>query len=230
LIAAKVAGTEPKLSDVAYEIDAADKAGAFDMDRLYEPVKAMLESSAADTGHTELKRLSADATERSPPVATDATAYINQDAIDYAQNRAAELIGKKLVDGELVDNPEAKWAISDTTRDGIRKLVVAAEQQGQSVQQLADAIRKSALFSPERAKRIAQWELSCADNNGSLIAWKRSGVVKGKRWKLGSEHIVCDECDANADAGVIGLDDEFPSGHQCSPAHPGCSCGTLPVI
>ena len=230
LIAAKAASADAKYSDVSDEIDAAQNDGAFDMGRVYEPVKVLLEKRAASAGHDELKQVLASAGDRASPDATLTASYINQDAIDYAQNRAAEMIGKKLVDGKLVDNPDAKWAISDTTRDGIRQLVKEAEEKGQSVQQLAESIRKSALFSPERAKRIAQWELSYADNNGSLIGWKRSGVVKGKRWKLGSEHTVCDECDTNADSGAIGLDDEFPSGHQCAPAHPGCPCGTLPVV
>ena len=249
LIAAKIGAAEPKFSDVADEIAAAEQSGAFDMDRLYEPVKALLEKRAADAGQTELKRLTSDTEGPTSPgngkppgagattesqsgsaSAGEARAYVNQDAIDYAQDRAAELIGKRVVDGKLVDNPDAQWAISDTTRDGIRNLVVDAEKQGQSVQQLADAIRKSALFTPERAKRIAQWELSYADNNGSLIAWKRSGVVKKKRSLLGSEHKICDECDANVKAGAIDLNAAFPSGHQCAPYHPECPCATVPVL
>ncbi len=257
LMAAKVGAAEPKFSDVVDEIAAAEKAGVFDMDQLYAPVQAALEKRAAEAGQNEVRRLLLPTDERGPPaddggqapvpgtadpaeaikpaptvseVAAEATKYVNQDAIDYAQTRAAEMIGKKVVDGKLVDNPDAKWAISDTTRDGIRQLVVDAEKQGQSVQQLAAAIRKSALFSPERAKRIAQWELSYADNNGRLIAWKRSGLVAGKRSILGSEHKICDECDANVKAGVIGLDETFPSGHQCAPYHPSCPCTTAPVL
>jgi hypothetical protein len=158
------------------------------------------------------------------------TSLVNEDAVRFANERAAELIGRKWIDGKLADNPDAKWAITDTTRDGIRKLVAQAEEQGQSVQQLAKAIRESALFSADRASRIAQWELGYSANNGNLIAWKRSGVVNKKRWRLGSEHEICDECDANVKAGAIGLDDEFPSGHICPPAHVGCPCTCLPVI
>lgn len=228
LVAAKIASAEPKFSDASEELAAAEAAGAFDMDRLYEPVKALLEQRASQSGHAELALLTADASGNAPAIA--AKTYINQDAIDFAQDRAAELIGKKIVDGKLVENPDAKWSISQTTRDGIRQLVVDAEKQGQSVQQLASAIRESAMFSPERAKRIAQWELSYADNNGNLIAWKRSGLVSKKHSLLGSEHKVCDECDANVKAGAIDLDAPFPSGHQCAPYHPACPCTTVPVL
>ncbi len=158
------------------------------------------------------------------------TSLVNEDAVKFAGNRSAEMIGRKLIHGELVDNPDAKWAITDTTRDGIRNLVQQAEQEGQSVEQLAKAIRESALFSADRARRIAQWELGFSANNGNLIAWKRSGAVKGKGWLLGSEHETCDECDSNVKAGVIGLDEQFPSGHPCPPAHLKCPCSMAPAV
>jgi SPP1 gp7 family putative phage head morphogenesis protein len=161
---------------------------------------------------------------------TNITSLLNEDAVEFANQRSAEMIGKKFIDGKLVDNPDAKWAITDTTRDGIRQLVAKAEEQGQSVQQLAKAIRESALFSKSRAETIARTELSFADNNGAIMAWKRSGIVSKKRWLLGSEHMICDSCDANAKAGAIDLDDVFPSGDYCSPQHPGCVCTCVPVI
>jgi hypothetical protein len=63
-----------------------------------------------------------------------------------------------------------------------------------------------------------------------MIAYKESGVVSGKEWLLGSEHDQDDECDDNVAAGVIALDDSFPSGDDEAPAHPNCVCDVLPVL
>ena len=77
---------------------------------------------------------------------------------------------------------------------------------------------------------IAQTETSFADNLGNLNAWKKSGVVSKKRWLLSNDHDHDDDCDRNAKAGDIGLDDNFPTGDPCPPQHPRCTCGLRPVV
>lgn len=251
-LAAKVAGSD-SLPDASASVNAEIISGSFGMDAVQAPVAAILSQSAEGAALEALEALPVDGSAEAsieaeaggvgphsivaaqPDLTTSITdkgitSLVNEDAVQFAAERSAEMIGKKLVDGALVDNPHAKWAITETTRDGIRKLVEQAEQEGQSVEQLATAIRESALFSADRARRIAQWELGFSANNGNLIAWKRSGVVKGKKWLLGSEHEICDECDSNVKAGVIGLDDLFPSGHPCPPAHVACPCSVGPVV
>ncbi len=251
-LAAKVAGTEHTTADAGSAVEDAIASGAVDMDAVQPSVFAILEKSAAEATMAALSELPVDVTDpvildpetagaphavtASQPELTVAitnrgiTSLVNEDAVEFAGNRSAEMIGRKLVDGKLVDNPDAQWAITHTTRNGIRDLVQKAEQEGQSVEQLARAIRESTLFSADRARRVAQWELGFSANNGNLIAWKRSGVVKGKRWLLGSEHMICDDCDSNLNAGVIGLDDAFPSGVPCPPAHVACPCSMAPVV
>jgi hypothetical protein len=228
-IAALIGGTEHtgQTPDAAFAD--AETSGVLNADALVEPVAQVLEERAVEASQAELKTVTASAGVEPDATAT-ASRLVNQEAIDYAHGRAAEMVGRKLVDGKLVDNPDAKYAITDTTRDGLRKLIETAEVEGKSVQQLANDIRQSALFGKDRARLIAQTELSFADSNGNLIAWKASGVVTGKKSILGNEHKLCDQCDANAKAGVIGLDAAFPSGHQCTPFHPLCACATVPVI
>ena len=257
-LASKAAGAGHTASSAGEELESALNSTALDMSGLHAPVAAILEQSAAEAARQALEELpgsllvdqeatAADDQAASAAVEPHAvvstqpeltvsissrniTSLVNQDAVEFANHRAAEMIGKRLIDGKLVDNPDAKWAITDTTRDGIRALVKHAEEKGQSVQQLAKSIRESTLFSKERAARIAQWELGFSANNGNLIAWRRSGVVDKKSWVLGSEHVLCDECDANTKAGPIGLDDAFPSGHICPPAHVKCPCSMRPVV
>src|SRR5205807_1478652 len=51
---------------------------------------------------------------------------VNAVARDFAEKRAAEMVGMKWVDGELVENPRAEWAISETTRDDLRRIIKQA--------------------------------------------------------------------------------------------------------
>lgn len=152
---------------------------------------------------------------------------VSEDARSYADARGAELVGKKWVDGELVDNPNAEWAITESTRDGLRTLIESAYSDGMTPANLAKEIQQSYLFSSDRAKLVARTETARASIQGSLAGWKRSGVVEGKSSILSDDHDLDDECDENEDAGVIAIDDDFPSGDDGPPYHPGCNCALV---
>ncbi len=47
-------------------------------------------------------------------------------------------------------------------------------------------------------------------------------MVSGKYWV--TDDNPCPICQANDDAGVIELDDDFPSGDPCPTANPSCEC------
>jgi hypothetical protein len=82
----------------------------------------------------------------------------------------------------------------------------------------------------DRADLIAENELSMAQSDAAMEAWRESGVVAGKQALLSSEHDDDGICDDNADAGVIGIDEDFPSGDDTSPFHVGCVCDVIAVI
>lgn len=155
---------------------------------------------------------------------------INERAVEWSRNRAAELVGKKWVDGELVDNPNSKWAITETTREDIRGLITSALEDGQSTDQLADALADSFSFSDQRAEMVARTELAFAHVEGNTEGWRASGEVDQKMSILGSEHDFDDVCNDNAEAGPIPLDGEFPSGHTGPPYHPNCVCDVIPIL
>lgn len=157
---------------------------------------------------------------------TDDAAFdqVSTDAVAFAASRAAEMVGMHVVDGKLAPNPDAKWAITDSTRAGIRSLVADALANGASPAKLRSSIETSALFSPERAQTVARTEIAKAHIQGALSGWKASGVVDGKESLLGSEHDDDDDCDVNAAAGAIALGDTFPSGDDGPPYHPNCVC------
>jgi hypothetical protein len=159
------------------------------------------------------------------------TEQVNAQALEYAQERAAELVGKKWVDGELIDNPKAEWAITESTRDFLRSDITQAIDEGWSTQRLADTLEENYAFSEARCEMIARTEAAKADIEGNMIAYRESGVVEGKEWLISpGGHTEQDECDDNADDGVIGLDELFSSGDDAPPLHPNCLCSVVPIV
>lgn len=157
---------------------------------------------------------------------------MDEDALRFAVDRAAELVGKtKDKKGKLIDNPNAKWSVPNTTREGLRKLVSDAIEQGWSAGDLQSRILDSFFFSDARAEMIARTELAFAHVQGNLAGWKDTGVVVGKRSILADTHPfedVCDECEAE---GVVPLETPFASsGTQGPPYHPNCLCSIVPVL
>lgn len=153
----------------------------------------------------------------------------NEDASDWARTRGAELVGKRYnKDGELVDNPRAKYAITDGTREHLRGMVVQAIDEGWSNDTLASNIKASYAFSAARAEVIARTETARADVAGNLVGWKASGVVERKQWMVGED--CCPEC-CDLDGIEVDLDESFPGdGGDGPPLHPNCRCDIAPVI
>ena len=112
----------------------------------------------------------------------------------------------------------------------LRTTVRDAYEKGWSPQKLQSAIEDSTGFNADRAEMISRTELAFADSNGNMEAYRASGVVHGKEWIVGSGHDQDDECDDNEEAGVIPLDEIFPSGDDAPPSHPNCVCDVLPVV
>jgi len=96
-----------------------------------------------------------------------------KDALEYAQNRAAELVGKKRIGGVLVDSPTVGVSITETLRDSIRGKVTAAIAEGWSPQkltaELTDALGKT------RAERVARTETALAYNEGAYEVYAAGG-------------------------------------------------------
>jgi SPP1 gp7 family putative phage head morphogenesis protein len=159
------------------------------------------------------------------------TETMSQLATDYAKQRGAELVGKRILpDGTIIDNPNAKWFIEQSTRDLLRGDVTRAVEEGWSTNKLRDALEENYAFSKERADMIARTETAFADVRGNMIAYKESGVVSGKEWICSSEGCCEEICELNAAKGVIPLTEAFPSGDMEPPGHPNCRCDVLPVL
>lgn len=138
----------------------------------------------------------------------------------YAMERAAELISKDASGGEL----------GDSTRLLIRGTIEQALDEGWNQDKLSEELADSYGFSDARADVIASNEMHMAIQQGQYEGWKQTGVVTGKRWLMADDEGACDDCEENANAGVIGIDDTFPSGDDAPPAHPNCRCDLEPVL
>jgi hypothetical protein len=131
----------------------------------------------------------------------------------------------KWVDGELVDNPDAEWAITDATREMLRQTIADGLDQNLGADAISDAVSKSYAFSQDRAELITHTEVARANSQGALEGAREAadnGVVLQKVWLLGPN--ACEICQENADDGPIGLEDSFSSGDDAPPQHPNCYC------
>ena len=135
-------------------------------------------------------------------------------AVRYSERRSAELIED----------------LARTTRENLRLVISSAVEEGRSADELADNIEEAFAFSESRARTIARTELASAHVQGNVEGWRETKEVEGKQSILGDLHPQEDECDENAEAGTIPLDDDFPSGQPFPPYHPNCMCDVVPVL
>ena len=200
------------------------KAIIFDWSALIAPVGREIRRAAADGAKVALVQISV-----SDKGITD---LANEQAITWADKRAAELVGMRFDadSGNYISNPDARWRIDEITRDGLNELVGQALDEGWSNDVLSTRIKDGYLFSDSRADMIARTETARADVQGNMIGYRESGLVTGKEWSTADDDLVSEECAANAEQGIIGFDENFVSGADAPPEHPNCRCDVLPVL
>lgn len=147
----------------------------------------------------------------------------NDRAIAYAEDRAAEMVGRRWINGELVENPNVEWRIDEATRDMVRESVEQAMSDGLSNDDLAAMLNEHYAFSEDRAMTIARTETAFADIEGNLAVYRETGITE-KQWLAAPD--CCDECQ-ELDGAIAGIDEEFQGGGP--PLHPNCRCDVLPV-
>ncbi|MBV8060593.1 MAG: phage portal protein [Alphaproteobacteria bacterium] len=211
------------------KIDKADDEDDFDslLDDMPEGDAAFL-SMFGDSAQTVFKDGVMAAYTQLDGVTDDALNLANDAAIDYAKERSAWLVGKSVNDdGEIVDNPDAEYAIDDATREMLRGDIAQAMEEGWSNDQLADALSENYAFSDERAMAIARTETATADMQGNLTLYKQSGLVDKKEWVAAPD--CCDECQ-DVDGEIVGIDESFSIGEDMPPGHVNCRCTCLPIL
>jgi len=83
-------------------------------------------------------------------------------------------------------------------------------------------------MSKTRADLIAKTETGKALRSSAVDRMKTMGI-EGKEWILGSggQEGNCEDCIANANVGIIPVDQEFPTPED--DIHPGCTCAVAPA-
>jgi hypothetical protein len=134
------------------------------------------------------------------------------------------------------DNPNPAWddyrsllnSLSVPVKNNLREVILLALDKGYSVAQLKKALLERHPLTEEQAESLSWTEIARADVGGNMESYRQSEVVVGKEWLLPSPN-GCDVCLLNAQAGIIPLNDLFPSGDDAPPAHSKCRCDVSPV-
>ena len=146
---------------------------------------------------------------------------LNQQALDWANDRAAELVGmRRKADGMIVPNPNAEWSISETTRKEINSIISKAFEDETPLGEIEDAIKQAGAFSDSRAKVIARTEVASAQVQSGLAIWRMLDLVKQANWQV-SNLDPCDVCREIADAGPYDIEN-IPV--PIVDSHPNCAC------
>lgn len=114
--------------------------------------------------------------------------------------------------------------VDQTTIEWVKNRIVEGRTAGQSNAMIAHDIkqrvpetyanRSEAIVRTETARMVGESEHETAHRNGA----------SHKEWVTVGDGEVCDICEGNESAGVIGISQSFPSGDLMEPAHPNCRC------
>jgi hypothetical protein len=148
---------------------------------------------------------------------------VNKVAAAYAREYAAEMVGRKWLNSQLVDNQDNTWAIADSTRKWLKQAIVDAFEIGWSPMQLAKMIQESGGFSKYAARMIAHTEIGNVNIQSHYEASQSCGATF-KRTSLSADHNHDDVCSIAADAGEVPIDFVYPGGLKVPLFHPFCRC------
>lgn len=160
---------------------------------------------------------------------------VNERALAFADKRAAEMVGmRRTADGKLIANPNAKWAITSSTRDMVRKTIESGIAENIGTDAIIKNIVSSHAFDGDRAGIIARTEIARANSEGQLNGYRdaiKLGIDIKKMWVTVDDDDVDEEiCRKNEEDGAIPVDAEFSSGDTAPPGHPNCRCVVVPVV
>jgi len=122
-----------------------------------------------------------------------------------------------------------KITISDevihTKLDRIGTALATSLDKGFTREQTAQMI-DTVINDPQQAMVIASTETNRAMSMAARDAYEKAEVEQVE-WLVAEG---CEECQDNADASPIGIDETFPSGDAEPPAHPNCMCALAPYF
>ena len=148
------------------------------------------------------------------------TAVVNESLVHAAEAGATWSGGKAGSVAELAD--ELSRSLTAPLRDRIDRSFSAADG---NLDDVTDRVR--ALYREWKGQRLAE-----ASRHYVVAAYARgvfdaTGSGAKVRWVMDPLGGRCPDCDDNVLGGELEKGTEFPTGHTCAPAHPGCRCLVL---
>ena len=196
-----------------------------------------IEDEAYDTFYREMKRaleapLSGVAYRKALSLADDAARKQAQTLVTRMAQAEISKVGKVIADGltegqhpfSIARRLDAVKGLDSGHAATHRKYVDYLEQLDISDERLAEKAEKHyQKMLRDRKKVIARTETAFAQGEGRRIEATQTNSTH-KAWMTSSDDRVSDICAGNEAAGVIPIDEEFPSGVMQEPAHPRCRC------
>jgi hypothetical protein len=109
--------------------------------------------------------------------------------------------------------------------DMLARILADSLDRGDTVDELTERLRP-VLRNPEWARTVAITETVRGIQSAAMAKYRELGVTK-VGWKTSADEDVCGTCLANEAAGLIDIDDRFPSGDAHPPQHPHCLCALV---
>ena len=138
---------------------------------------------------------------------------------------AAALVKPKGSLKRLLDSQRITVAneVFNTKIDRIGTVLARGLDKGWASTEIAKALN-TVIADPQQALVIAQTEMSRAVSVATRDNYTEAGIEQVE-WLVAEG---CEDCQENADASPIGIDETFPSGDTEPPAHPNCMCSLAP--
>lgn len=144
---------------------------------------------------------------------------VQQEALDYVKAYRKEVqAGYTTIKGEKI------YWLRDRTKDERKRIVNVIEKgikEGQSIPDIAKALRSEVDVLESQATRIARTEVARIQNHGAINRFKKYGIEKVK-WLVFEPCELCAPF-ANNVYEIDNLPDEIP-------VHPACRCALAPVV
>jgi len=155
----------------------------------------------------------------------DAFADASDAGVDVTFDLENEFVQQVL--GSLAKNIKG---VAETTRQEVRDLISKQASEGWSLERLQKEIReRGEIAGRTRAMLISRTESAAAYSQGSLAAYKASGVVSHTEWLTAGDDLDCPICAAlNGTRAELG--GSFDGGIDAPPAHPNCRCALSPIV
>lgn len=160
--------------------------------------------------------MASEITAKAPPLGLPSTDSLIQ---RLSLQQVADLVGKTVnPDGSIIDNPNAKYNVTDTVRNDIAQSVKTSLALGETTDEAIE--RMEDVINPvDRAALIARTESVNAYNAGVTEFGDQSGAV-GMEWEDAGADDICADYTGE---GPIPIDSDW-DGLDGPPAHPNCRC------